>query len=247
MRLSSSLSIEKILLMGLGTTLSSVNVLPAQANDITWSSLGDVNLVDSQTFQLSTDGGLDDDIDLGVLSGTFNFSGSPAQDNSFGELEAFLELDDGALDIGGEAFEGSVIKTLIDVQSGDKLSFDWQFVTNETADELSGGRGLLNDYAFIVLDDQVTTLADVSNASLDSGFFDQETGLQPYNFQFSQAGSVSLALGVVDIDDFLVTSGLSVENLMITSSPNLQPVPEPNHLFGLITILGFGFLTVKKR
>ncbi len=139
------------------------------------------------------------------------------------------------------------MSTVVDVSAGDTLSFNWQFFTNETADVLTGNRGLLNDYAFIVLDDQVTKLADVGDANLDSGFFDQETDLKPYSFKFGQSGSVSIALGLVDIDDFLITSGLSVENLTIASSPNPTSTPESSNLLGLMTVLGLGFLGVKKK
>jgi hypothetical protein len=239
---------KQTLIFLLGTVLTIPITLPVQAITLNWTMLGDVNEINSQTFELSTDADLDDDIDLGVPSGTFNFSGTPASDNSFGDLENFLGLPSGALDLGGEALEGSsVISTSFNVQAGDILSFDYRFLTNETADILTtNGRGLLNDYAFIALNDEVIKLADVGDANLDSDFFDQETGLQSYNRQFSQAGNISLALGVLDIDDFAITSGLEVENLTISSSPNPQSVPESNSILGLITFFGLGLLVVKQ-
>lgn len=242
---------KQILTIVLGTLSAIPITLPVQANSLNWEMLGDLNLVDSQTFQLSTDADLDDDIDLGMPSGTFNFSGNPATDNSFGDLEAFLGLPTGALDLGGQALEGSsVISTTFNVQAGDTLSFDYRFLTNETADILTtNGRGLLNDYAFIVLDGQIEKLADVGDATLNSNFFDQETGLQGYNRQFNQTESVSLALGVVDIDDFLISSALSVENLTISSTnPSPQSTPESSNILGIFAILGLGFcLTAKKK
>lgn len=59
----------------------------------------------------------------------------------------------------------------------------------------------------------------------------------------SQVGFVSyrVALGLVDIDDFAVTSALSVENV------NVKPVPEPMTILGTGVALGFGFLFKKGR
>lgn len=243
------LSKQRILTILLGTLSTIPVTLPVQAISLNWSMQGDVNVVDSETFQLSTDADLDDDIGLGVASGTFNFSGNSAIDNSFGDLENFFGLPPGSLDLGGEALEGSsVISTTLNVEAGDTLSFDYRFLTNETADILTtNGRGLLNDYAFIVVDDQVEKLADVGDATDISNVFDQETGLQSYNQQFTQTGTVSLGFGVVDIDDFLISSALSVENLTINQQNQPQPTPESSNIIGLAVIVGLCLKFTSKK
>jgi hypothetical protein len=104
-------------------TLGLTNPVKAASLDLTtWDTLGDVNLVNNNQVLLSNDADLDDDIELGAASGSFNFSGTPAADNVFGDLEFFLGLNQGYLSGSGEVIEGSVIQTELTVQAGDELS-----------------------------------------------------------------------------------------------------------------------------
>ena len=89
-------------------TLGLTNPVKAVSLDLTtWDTLGDVNLVSNNQVLLSNDADFDDDFGLGYASGTFNFSGTPAVDNLFGDLEFFLGLNPDSLSESGEAYEGS--------------------------------------------------------------------------------------------------------------------------------------------
>ena len=175
-----------------------------------WETLGDVNLVDNNQVLLSNDADLDDDYQLGAASGTFNFSGTPAEYNLFNDLEFFLSLNPGDLSESGEVFEGSAIQTQLTVKAGDKLSFDWNFLTNETSELLPT---TYNDSAFMIVNSQVIKLADVADSTSTSNLFNTETGLQSYTYQFTQAGNYNIGFGVVDIDDYINSSALSITGL----------------------------------
>ena len=101
------------LTLGSCLTLGLTNPVKAVSLDLTtWDTLGDVNLVSKNQVLLSNDANFDDDFGLGAASGTFNFSGTPAVDNIFGDLEFFLGLNSYSLSESGEAYEGSVLKTM---------------------------------------------------------------------------------------------------------------------------------------
>lgn len=161
-----------------------------------WNTAGDV-LVAGGTLQLGTaflsDGGED---------APFNLSGQDAAGIDL--LESAAGLVPYALDLAGEAaYEGSLAQQGFAVAAGQTLSFDWTFSTRET---------LFQDHAFIALDGQVFTLASLATAPV---------GPQSFQHLFTQAGSVSLAFGVVDTGDVLGVSTLSIDNVQ------LSPVPEP--------------------
>lgn len=229
---------------------------PAQAFslnfDDSWEQFGDVEVVNSSKANLSTDGLFFDDTDLGANNGDFNYSGNPAApvgfDFGFGRLEDFLNIDASALDVGGFAYEGSAIKRTINVKAGDVLKFAWNFQTNETALATDPWRGSFVDYSFFSVDGQLTKLADINNATANLGsIFDKETGVQNYEYTFNNAGTYTVALGVVDIDDFNVSSGLSLENVRSEKVYTVpEPVLEPMTIFGTGAALGFGVLLKKK-
>ena len=239
---------NKTKILNLVTWSTLILSTPAQAVNInfdnSWEKFGDVEVVNPSQANLSTDGLFDDDADLNANSGDFNYSGNPAGQVGFvsPDLTEFLGIDADALDMGGFAFEGSAIKRTFNVNAGDKLKFAWNFRTNETALATDPFRGSFVDYSFFLVNDQITKLADINNATVNSAsIFDQETGMQNYQYTFNNAGSYTVALGLVDIDDFAVTSALSVENV------NVKPVPEPMTILGTGVALGFGFLFKKGR
>ena len=132
----------------------------------------------------------------------FNLSGRPAVD--IGAVEAAAGLMPYALDLASEAgTEGSVALRRFTVAAGDTLSFQWRFDTLDADFE---------DHAFAVLGGQLFTLATRS----------QPGGpLNTFSHTFANAGTVSLALGIVDTADYLGVSTLSVSGLQVS------PVPEP--------------------
>lgn len=238
----------KTKILNLLTWSSLILSTPAQAVNInldnSWEKFGDVEIANPNQANLSTDGLFDDDLDLNANNGDFNYSGNPAGQVGFvsPDLTEFLGINVDALDMGGFAFEGSAIKRTFNVNAGDKLKFAWNFRTNETALATDPFRGSFVDYSFFLVNNQVTKLADINNATVNSaGIFDKETGMQNYQYTFNNAGTYTVALGLVDIDDFAVTSALSVNNV------DLEPVPEPLTIFGTGVALGFGFLFKKGR
>jgi hypothetical protein len=202
-----------------------------------WSTLGDVTRGD--TFVSSGHVGVllgtasvdyEDDYPL-LGAGDANFSGEPAAPVGLaGGLEEFIGLPIGALDPDAgdsvAAYEGSAIKQTFTVQAGDTLRFDWMYATIDP---------WLGDYAFVSLNQQVYRLGDLSKVtSVDDGigFSTPDT----FSHTFAQPGSVTLALGVVDVTDYNGTSALLVDNVTIT------PVPEPETyalMFAGLGLLGW--------
>lgn len=224
-----------------GLTLALTNPSNAANLDLTnWETLGDVSLIDNNQVLLSNDADLYDDVELGAASGTFNFSGTPAVDNLFNDLEKFLGLNPGDLSKSGEVLEGSAIQTELTVKAGDELKFNWNFLTNETSELLAT---TYNDSAFMMVDSQIIKLADITDATSLSSQFHTETGQKSYTYQFTEAGNYNIGFGVVDIDDYINSSALSVSNLTLNTPTNNQPIPEPSSVIGLLIlgILSTGF------
>lgn len=217
-------------------------IAPATAAnlDLTqWQQLGDVKVFDADRAELSTDAKQDDDADLGVIAGKFNFSGNPAAAIGFGTpplLEDFLGINARQLDIGGFAYEGSAIKTTISVSRGDKLTFQGQFFTNETAAAI----GPFNDYAFLLAEGKVMNLTDVTEAIITSSFFASETAEKTYSYNFTTGGIYTLAFGVIDLTDYPLTSALRIGNVSLIPTNIPETIPESSPVGGLIIFGCFG-------
>lgn len=204
----------------LAVTLAMAAALPtaASGNPLAgWAALGDVAVV-GDTVALTT-AFLDGDP---AGDQPFNRSGTSAAD--IGELEIAAGVPVYGLDIDEVEFgtEGSLITRSFSVAAGDTLSFDWRFSTLED---------LFEDRAFVVLDGGVTTLA---TRSAPGG-----VGWQPFSVQFADAGSVWLALGVIDTGDFLGVSTLEIGNVQLT------PIPEPTTW--MLGLLGAAALAGRMR
>lgn len=137
-------------------------------------------------------------------------------------LETFLGLTPGKLDSlgNGNATEGSVVKKTIEVSAGTKLSFDWNFLTKE------GTPSSFNDFAFFsVGGESVTTLANTKSTFATSATsFPKETKFGTYSYTFTKGGTYDVAVGVADVGDTAVDSGLLVDNFQLTDS-NGVPIP----------------------
>jgi hypothetical protein len=156
-------------------------------------------------------------------------------------IEEFLGLDPASLDQlgasldvlpfpGGVAAQGSAIRQTFTANAGDILTFDWNFLTNETALFPP-----LNDFSFV----SISSLQDLAGA-LDQRFqpiispmtqFFQETGFQPFSFTVPTTGTYTLGIGVTDWRDTTKDSVLLVDNVQLAS------VPEPT---SALAVLGFG-------
>ncbi|NEO33075.1 MAG: PEP-CTERM sorting domain-containing protein [Symploca sp. SIO3C6] len=163
--------------------------------------------------------------------------------NGFGSvsdanLEKFLELNAGILDtIGiGDATGGSALQQTFTANAGDVLSFKFNFLTNEFTPEFE-----FNDFAFVSLTG-IDTLADTFSDFVSTITpFDAETGFGTFSQTISVSGTYSLGIGIVDLEDKIVDSGLLVDNI------KLKSVPEPITILGSLAALGFGAMFRRTR
>ncbi len=197
-----------------------------------WTTLGDVSIQSGAAF-LTTSTVLDQD-DPPAPAGTFNFSAAPAVETGIpGGPEEFAGLATGDLDpepgAGNFAFEGSVMKQTFNVPAGEFLTFDWQILTNDDAND---------DYAFITINGVLTVLGTQAVATTGSTPFARESVTSTFSRGFPSAGPVTLAFGIVDTGDFNTTSALRVDNVAL--------VPEPSATI-LATLLAAGLLVRRRR
>ncbi len=198
-----------------------------------WSALGDVNLQAGAI--LMTTASVDFEDDFPEAAGAFNASGSAAAEvGVVGGVEDFVGIPIGALfEDGIFETEGSVLKQTFNVNAGDTLTFNWNFFTNETSEGA--------DYAFVSINGALTTLAtplDAVNSSLPYAY---TTGFQTFSQTFNTASSVTLAFGVVDANDYNVTSALWFDNVAL----NVAVVPEPETY--AMFLAGLGLMGVASR
>ena len=234
---------QQIGLIGLitgGILFISTSALASSFNLKAWERFGDVEIVNSNLANLSNNALLNDDFGRG-LDSIYNFSSNPAVDNYFFDLEKELGLPPRSLDSDSNnfeyAYEGSGLKSLVEVKTGAELFFDWNFLTNERPPLAQP------DYGFFFVNQTVYKLADFNDVSgISTGSnYSRETGLQTYSYKFPSSGSYHIGFGVVDIADYNVSSGLSVGNLSLTvPEPKPTKVPEPNSLIGLFSLLALG-------
>ncbi|MEW6493893.1 MAG: S8 family serine peptidase, partial [Cyanobacteriota bacterium] len=129
-------------------------------------------------------------------------------------LESFLGLSTRALDgMGnGNAVQGSAIKLpTITVAAGTTLTFDWNFLTNETTPG-----NFFNDFAFVSING-LSELADTeSSFALSPSAFNKETGYAQFSYTFTTAGTYTIGLGVVDTGDTTIDSALLIDNFSLT-------------------------------
>jgi hypothetical protein len=146
-------------------------------------------------------------------SGTLN---TALTGGSVGSVEDFLSIPGGSLDPVGSFFgatAGSAIKTTFtDVKAGAVFNFDWSFSSSDS------------DSAFVTLNDLVVPLTGGSN----------------FSYVFSTAGNYNVGIGVVDVDDTIGESQLTLSNA------NFTQVPEPATTLGAIAALGLG-MSIKRR
>jgi hypothetical protein len=90
----------------------------------------------------------------------------------------------------------------------------------------------------LVVNGQKFNLSDVFDATnVSSLFFKENDGV--YSYQFAQAGRYTIGFGVVDVEDFSVTSALQLSGFQY------KAIPTPALLPGLVG-LGLGLLRKRK-
>ena len=131
---------------------------------------------------------------------------------STSELETFLGLDAGDIESldNGVPTEGSAIQLApITIEAGQVLSFNWNFLTDE------GTPSFFNDFAFVSIASP-TELADTNSTFvLSASPFSEETGYQSFFFESPIDTTLTVGLGVVDVSDTVVDSGLLIDNFQI--------------------------------
>ncbi len=227
-----TLSLQKrsTLVAGLATAVSVVGAAIAPAANAasfdaaSWSAIGDVRLSPAP-ITLTTYGDATDD---SGLVGSFNVSPNLAVQN----LDTFLGVVPGSLDFQ----EGSGIKKTFDALEGDRLTFIWNFLTNEG--EPNGPVPPKNDFAFFVVNGVVVNpaIAQVIDATQPSSpFFRQYSGV--FEYVFPSSGSYTVGLGIADFEDFSGTSAIEVNS-------QYTPIPTPALLPGLV---GLSLAALRKR
>lgn len=131
------------------------------------------------------------------------------------ELAEFLETRVDLLNSFGEVYEGSALKTNIKVIARDILSFDWNFLTDESKDG-----DYQNDFAFLTLSGLNTikiadTFSMLNPSTENSTNLLYETGFQTYTYTFTTSGNYTLGIGVVDVKEGSFDSGLIIYNFSL--------------------------------
>lgn len=205
-------------------TLASVTNGGFESEDFTgWSTIG-VTSIETAAYG------------AGPTEGSYQALMTNAHGNSVSDsdIETFLGLAAGTLDslIAGNATTGSAIKQTITVNTGDILTFDWNFLT----DEVEAGDDI-RDFTFVSLSIGYTDIMADAVFSVfvpSSTPFNDETGFATFSSTLA-SGTYTLGFGVMHVEDNDVDSGLLLDNVTIT--------PEP----ATITILGLGTLALLKK
>lgn len=197
-----------------------------------WQTFGDVRTVDGRVSMTTASTAFDDD-NLGAGNeGFLNESGTPAVDFSVEGTLAGIPVT--SFDIGGYAYEGSGIRQSFSALAGNTLniSFDWAFSSTDTTNP---------DFGFIAINDSVHKFVDTGSQYLTGKFLGSFVDAQnvtwnwfnsTYSYDANTDGSLSLALGLVDINDFSYTSRLRIDNVTVSA------VPEPETYALMLTGLG---------
>jgi hypothetical protein len=152
-------------------------------------------------------------------------------------LNGALGLAPGALDTlkiagdTGNVVIGSAIQQSFTASAGSQLSFNWNFLSDETSNHAG------NDFAFVLIDGSLQRIANTFSASGPTPtVFTNETGYHTFSTVLSSGGAHTIAFGVVDVTDGLGASAVLIDNVRVAA------VPEPGSfalmLAGLVMAAG---------
>ncbi len=175
-------------------------------------------------------------------------------------IEKFLGLNAGSLNnlareitpdssafspIQQTATQGSAIEQTFTAKAGDILTFDWDFLTDEVLPPVP-----FSDFSFVSINSQsdgsisyLSELADITTvtSAISATRFFKETGFHTFSFNIPTTGTYTLGLGVTNVGDTTLDSGLLVDNVKLTS------VPEPTSVFSVLVFGALGTGSVLKR
>jgi hypothetical protein len=167
---------------------------------------------------------------LGYALGTNPAAGVAALNSALGLAPGALDTLKIAGDTGNVVL-GSAIQQSFTANAGDQLSFNWNFLSDETSNHAG------NDFAFLVIDGNVQRIANTFTASGPTAtVFTNETGYHTFSTLLSGGGAHTVAFGVVDVADGLGASAVLIDNVKVAA------VPEPGSvmlmLAGLAMVAG---------
>ncbi|MEX2672712.1 MAG: PEP-CTERM sorting domain-containing protein [Phycisphaeraceae bacterium] len=157
------------------------------------------------------------------------------------DVEDFLGLSVGMLDdlTPEEPTQGSAIRQSLNLNAGEFITFDWNFLTDE------GFESEFNDFAIVTLVNMTTSavvLADTFNPDLPGGSssnYFAETGYESFALPaVATTDEYLLGFAVLDATDFSVSSALLIDDV--------QVVPEPTTL-GMVGLLAAATLMRRQR
>jgi len=202
-------TVAEVLMPGWGQTYPGFNGGFETGNFSSWQTVGDTSIETAGFGSSPTEG---------TYQALLTNGGGSVSDT---DLETFLGLTLGSLDgLGnGDATEGTAIKQTVTVSAGTQLSFDWNFLTNEDTPS-----NTFNDFSFVsIVSNTLDTLADTNDAFVTSATsFNQETGFNSFSYTFSTAGTYTIGVGVVDVQDTSIPSALLVDNFSFTGNVSTE-------------------------
>jgi len=191
-----------------------------------WETLGDVSVQLFGPFPQNPRAVLTTAFLDGGLEELDNRSGTSAAEISL--IETFAGVAPFGLDIGGPAFEGSVMRQSFSVMAGDAINFNFWF---SLLSQPSSIPGFPLDVGFVAVNGAVVSVLNPAAIA----------GMGNFSYQFATGGLANVAIGVLDIGDFVGNTELRVDNIVVTA------VPEPEHFAMLLAGLGLVGGVVSRR
>ncbi len=148
-------------------------------------------------------------------------------------IENFVGLPAGQLDLlsTGNATVGSAITDSFNITAGQTFSFDWSW----TSDEIQGAT--FNDFSFYSL--------SLNGSGVLADTFTPDGTTSSFSWLASSSGLLQYGIGVMDVNDQIVDSFLTVNNISLSSNNNNVPEPTSIALLGL-GLAGLSFSRKKK-
>jgi hypothetical protein len=214
-----------------------------------WNRAGDT-LIQTSSLGTGPVEGTHDALLATATDGTVNADVPAGSGVNGSTLETFLGLNAGAIAAvgNGSPLLGSAITQTVNLQAGEQLLLQWNFLTNQAYNDGTSSSyapsTANNDFAFFTLlspsaGPQITKLADtfygyVNDPSAPGGFitgltitpstnpFVSETGFHTFSFTASTTGSYTIGIGAVHVTnspDNGINSAVLVDNVRVVPEP----------------------------